>query len=489
MARGFLSGLIWGGVVAVGAAAAVSLWVPMRPSPDAAQALPNATVPAATTPVDTGLPETVTAPRRDDTVVRGEEPSGPVSPQPAPATDGMADTSPAARPEVGGAVAALTSPVVVDARSGTGAQDTGAATGTTGTDAETIAEPGASATAETSISSDPAQPRVPQAQETPADIPTPVGEAPATAPATSPAVAGTTSETDTQKEPVQDPASSQRPRKAGLPQTGTVDAADNAETGAGSETGGAPSGNALTDRAERQPAETPATGSEEPPVSAFAQPYENTQDKPLMAIVLIDDAQSVGVEALAAFPSPITIAVDPALPDASERMARHRAAGFEVLALADLPTDAAAQDAEMAVSAILAQLPEAVGVLEGVKSGIQGNRALSDQVTAILRDRGYGLVTQNNGLNTVPKLSARAGVPTAVVFRDFDGQGQSATVMRRFLDQAAFRAGQMGGVVMLGRVRPETISALLLWGLQDRAARVALVPVSAVLEDAATASQ
>ena len=35
---------------------------------------------------------------------------------------------------------------------------------------------------------------------------------------------------------------------------------------------------------------------------------------------------------------------------------------------------------------------------------------------------------------------------------------------------------------MLGRVRPDTISALLLWGLQDRAERVALAPVSALLK-------
>ena len=54
--------------------------------------------------------------------------------------------------------------------------------------------------------------------------------------------------------------------------------------------------------------------------------------------------------------------------------------------------------------------------------------------------------------------------------------------MRRFLDQAAFRAGQEeAGVIMMGRVRPDTISALLLWGLQDRASRVALAPVSALL--------
>jgi uncharacterized protein len=30
-------------------------------------------------------------------------------------------------------------------------------------------------------------------------------------------------------------------------------------------------------------------------------------------------------------------------------------------------------------------------------------------------------------------------------------------------------------------LRPDTISALLLWGLQDRASKVTLAPVSAVL--------
>jgi polysaccharide deacetylase 2 family uncharacterized protein YibQ len=54
-------------------------------------------------------------------------------------------------------------------------------------------------------------------------------------------------------------------------------------------------------------------------------------------------------------------------------------------------------------------------------------------------------------------------------------------VIRRFLDQAAFKAGLESGVIMMGRLRPETVSALLLWGLQDRAGQVALAPISAVL--------
>ena len=77
--------------------------------------------------------------------------------------------------------------------------------------------------------------------------------------------------------------------------------------------------------------------------------------------------------------------------------------------------------------------------------------------------------------------TSREGVPALSVFRDIDSNDQAATVIRRFLDQAAFRSGQEGAVIMLGRMREETIAALLVWALQDRAARVALAPVSGAL--------
>ena len=123
-----------------------------------------------------------------------------------------------------------------------------------------------------------------------------------------------------------------------------------------------------------------------------------------------------------------------------------------------------------------------IGVLEGVDGGLQGTREAADQVTAILAQTGHGLVTQDKGLNTMPKLAVKEGVPAAPIFRDFDSKGQTARVIRRFLDQAAFRANQEGAVIMLGRMRPDTVTALLLWGLQDRATQVALAPVSAVLQ-------
>lgn len=148
----------------------------------------------------------------------------------------------------------------------------------------------------------------------------------------------------------------------------------------------------------------------------------------------------------------------------------------------DLPEGAEPSDAETTLGAILPQLSDVVGVLEGAGGGLQGSREVGDQVTAILAQTGHGLVTQDKGLNTMPKLARKEGVPATPIFRDFDSKGQNAVVIRRFLDQAAFKAGQEGAVIMLGRLRPDTISALLLWGLQDRAGQVALAPVSAVLK-------
>jgi polysaccharide deacetylase 2 family uncharacterized protein YibQ len=219
------------------------------------------------------------------------------------------------------------------------------------------------------------------------------------------------------------------------------------------------------------------------PFEDYAESFSNPDGQPLMAIVLIDDAQSIGAEALVGFPYPLSFAIDPEDPKAAEKMAARRASGFEVLVLTDLPREAAPQDAETALAVWFDTLPESIGVLEGTGTGFQGNRPLADQVSAVVAASGRGMLTQNHGLNTVQKLASRDGVPASVVFRDFDGAGQNPKAIRRFLDQAAFRAGQEGAVIMLGRVRPDTISALLLWGLQDRASRVALAPVSAALSN------
>ncbi|UTS80666.1 divergent polysaccharide deacetylase family protein [Phaeobacter piscinae] len=254
------------------------------------------------------------------------------------------------------------------------------------------------------------------------------------------------------------------------------------------ETGGRPRiGTPVRPLTERDQANAPAVGSQTNaqadgvPFERNAEAFTPEADRALMSIVLIDDADAIGAEALQDFPYPLSFALDPRDPEAAAKMARHRAAGFEVMLIADLPRDAAPQDAETALQVWLETLPEAVAVLEGVTSGFQGNRPLADQMATALGAMGYGMVTQDAGLNTVQKLALREGVPAGVVFRDFDGAGQDPRAIRRFLDQAAFRAGQEGAVIMLGRVQPDTISALLIWGLQDRANRVSLAPISASL--------
>lgn len=221
----------------------------------------------------------------------------------------------------------------------------------------------------------------------------------------------------------------------------------------------------------------------QPPLQRFAVEFDNPDDKPLMSIVLIDDGNSpIGLDALKSFPYPLNFAVDTSWSGAGDAMQKYRDAGFEVLAMVDLPEGLAAADTEVSMQSYLERVPQAVAVMEGQGSGLQAGREASEQLAEILRDSGHGAVLFPNGLNTAQKLIAREGVPSASVFRDFDAKGQDATVIRRFLDQAAFRAGQEEkGVIMVGRLRADTISALLLWGLQDRAGRVAIAPVSAVL--------
>ncbi|MBO9401648.1 divergent polysaccharide deacetylase family protein [Shimia sp. R9_3] len=216
------------------------------------------------------------------------------------------------------------------------------------------------------------------------------------------------------------------------------------------------------------------------PVVSNAEGFENAENKPVMSIVLVDTGEhEFDMEALESFPYPLSIAVSTLDPQVTEKAADYRLRGFEVLAMVDMPAEATASDVEQAMQAHLSVSDTFVGVMEGLSDGLQGSKVVSDQVAQALLGSGHGLLMLSNGLNTAQKLAAKEGVPSTSVFRDFDDAGQTAVVMRRFLDNAAFKAAQEDGVVMVGRLRDETISALLLWALQDRAGTVAMAPISA----------
>ncbi|WP_190323887.1 divergent polysaccharide deacetylase family protein [Salipiger aestuarii] len=228
------------------------------------------------------------------------------------------------------------------------------------------------------------------------------------------------------------------------------------------------------------PAET--ASDDQPPLERYAAAVTLPEGEPVMSVVLIDDGSGpLGPDTVGELPFPVSFAISPSHPDARAAAQAYRAGGFEVLALAGVPDGAQASDVEINLEGALGAVPEAIGVLENPAGGLQGSRGVSEQAAEFLRDSGHGLLMLPKGLGTGEALARRVGVPTATVFRDFDGSGQDPRVMRRFLDQAAFRARQEGAVVMLGRLRADTVSALLLWGLQDRASSIALVPVSAIL--------
>ena len=204
-------------------------------------------------------------------------------------------------------------------------------------------------------------------------------------------------------------------------------------------------------------------------------------DRPLMSIILIDTGEyNIGPEALASFPYPISFAIDPLRDDALEAAERYRSEGFELLIVADLPESGDASLVDVALVPTIDSIPGAVGILEGTNGGLQGNMELAESVLKMVEDTGNGLVLRPKGLNAAQQQADGRDLPVETMFRDFDASGQNASVIRRFLDQAAFKARQEGSVIMVGRLRPATISALLLWGLQDRASSVALTPVSTI---------
>ncbi len=218
-----------------------------------------------------------------------------------------------------------------------------------------------------------------------------------------------------------------------------------------------------------------------PALLRFAAGFEDPAGKPFLSVILVDTGDVQGGPAvLSGLPFPVTIALDPAADGAADLAAAYRAAGFEILTIANLPSGAQPVDAEVILEAAFSAIPEAIGMIDTGDGGL-GAGNLTNQVMAALAAEGRGFVTVSRGLNAALRVAEQAEVPASVIFRDLDAEDQEAQVIRRFLDQAAFRARQDSGVVMLGRVRPDTISALILWGTANRAGQVALVPVSAVL--------
>ncbi|AMY68685.1 divergent polysaccharide deacetylase family protein [Frigidibacter mobilis] len=219
-----------------------------------------------------------------------------------------------------------------------------------------------------------------------------------------------------------------------------------------------------------------------PALLAHAAAFTAAPDAPLLAIVLIDDGSgpAIAPELLADLPFPVTIALDPAAPGAADAARGYRALGQEVAILAALPRGATPSDLEVSWQAFVQALPEAVAVLDAPAGRMQNDRRLAGQLVLLAAEKGHGLLTWDIGLNPAAQLASAASVPQAKVFRRLDAEQETAPVIGRYLDRAAFEASRSGAVVVTASTRADTLAAILDWAV-GQSRTVTLAPLSAVL--------
>ncbi|MDG4647559.1 divergent polysaccharide deacetylase family protein [Roseibacterium sp. SDUM158017] len=244
---------------------------------------------------------------------------------------------------------------------------------------------------------------------------------------------------------------------------------------------------------EAAPNDTASSGADDPSpdaratrvpaLAAYAAPFDATETRALIAVVLIDEPGArLDLETLTGFSFPVAFAIDPLHPQAAERAAAYRAAGFEVVLLGSvIPGGATAADTEVALQAARLRVPEAVALMDTPDNRIQSDRAVLEATVGAAAGEGQGLLAFPRGLNTAEQMAARQDVPAATVFRLLDDAEQSAPVITRYLGRAEFAAVQEGVAVVAGRTRPDTVTALYSWALGNRNEGVAIAPVSAVL--------
>lgn len=242
----------------------------------------------------------------------------------------------------------------------------------------------------------------------------------------------------------------------------------------------------VTDRLPRigsADVEEPVAAPSRPALLRNAIAFKDVGDQPRLAFLLIDtgpdDRAALGD--LRNLPFPVTVAIDASATDAEQALRFYRDQGAEVMLTVPLPEGATPTDVDITVEAYAPLLGTAVAVLAEESLGFQTLGPGAVQLATNLAETGHGLVTFPSGLNTGHKAALKEGVKAGLVFRDLDGEGQDGPVIRRFLDNAAFKARGEAGVIVVARTRAETLQALLEWSLGTRAQSVALAPVSAVL--------
>lgn len=516
MARGIFSGLVWGTAVVVVGVGGLSLLYPEVQSGDVPVPFvrPDAPPPNADSQAPDPSSSVGEEPAADMSAEAGTTTTGQIPDAPAPATQetGVADgtdpvTMPQAQDAAGEVPSASESEPAPDPVVGEDAPDVpDPASGLTQPQGEQV--PGSeSVPVLPDVQTETSEPATPATGQTPnAAAPLAEAESGGTAPGLS-AEAGAEMPLPGQEPPeaqaspeAQAPATESEPEPEAANEPAVVPDTAGPET-APRTTPGQPAGqigniaeNVTTNRLPSigSPPESPPGGSTEASAGASpddskaimrnAAPFSNPDGLPVMSVIL----QDVGADRsllgdLKNLPFPISFVVDASAEDASDAIQFYKNAGAEVVLAVPLPAGAEPKDADVSLQAYAPLLENAVAVLMPKATSFQTSGPTATEVAAILGESGLGLITLPQGLNTGHKSALKEGVAAGLVFRELDNDGQSGAVIRRFLDNAAFKARQNPGVILLGHARVETIQALIEWSLGNRAKSITLAPVSAVL--------
>ena len=525
MVRGIFTGVIWGGVVSFGLVSVANAVFDVVTPEQISRAAQGAVLEAdqgANQRADQAAEHAVEkepAPAADQTSVPAEEQAPPAEEAPAEETPAM-DADPADATETGAdtmdaAPGAMPSEEATSGETPTVADpatpvETAPETSEPALDApevgqlpglETPDAPGAGTLPETTPSNTPdampgedpvLAPPLPQSPESPAPDRAPQADTrtPNNSPNNSKTIKvgepqdagaqGTDEQKDTQMAVIDDDLSTPN------------DAADPAaQSGIGEKVG------SFTDRADdrlstRLPTVAPQGAGTEtaPTVSAEDLPallahsanYTAAPAGPILSVILVDiGAIPADDPSLRNLPFPVALAVDALAPGADERAFSYRNADLEVLSMVALPEGATPQDVAVSFSQAREVVPVSIGFLDIPSAAFQNSREVAKQVIASAQEEGHGVVSFPLGLNALQAEAQRAKAPAGFIFRDFDGRGQDVSAMKRFLDQAAFRAGVEGKIVMLARAKPDTLQAMAEWSLGNRAKSVSIVPLSYLL--------
>jgi uncharacterized protein len=207
-----------------------------------------------------------------------------------------------------------------------------------------------------------------------------------------------------------------------------------------------------------------ATGA--PAWQRYAAAFPAPEGRALYAVILIDAPADASAEAaLLALPAPVTVALDPADPDAPRRATAYRSAGHEVAILAS-----EGEDGDVLAGA-LAALPEAVAWI------LPPN--MDPTIGAAAEEAGLVVVRPRADAEALPD---EAG-PQAWIIDEIAPDAARIVVIAR-LDRVARLGGELGVVAALvgPAANPAMLEALMQRAGREGPVPAAPAPVTAAVE-------